>query len=123
MMGTKNSAIMATFRPSAGDIAVFVEDGGRHSSTTLALAEAAQLHATLGSALQLAGHRQYPVAAFEQLSAWALCQAVAAVVRGEETDVWAPAARFARRIEAGEADDSEPMRIALAAVAAVREAV
>lgn len=59
-------AIMAVFRPTSGDIAVFVEDGARHSQTTLQIEEARRLHATLGSALALADSADDPVAAVPQ---------------------------------------------------------
>lgn len=59
-----SQAIFAVFRPSQGDIAVFVEDGERgHSSSAMSLDEARRLHGALGGALKLADCASEPLSA------------------------------------------------------------
>lgn len=104
--------VVATFRPSAGDVFIAVQKGGTAAYLTMALDEARQIHGTLGQALRLADCTADPVAAIPDGPSWALRRTVAAAVRGDCTDAFSGVSRFARRIEAGEADDSEPMRVA-----------
>lgn len=56
-------AVLAVFRPLERDIAMFVEDGGRHSSTTLSLDEARAIHGALELALKLAAKAGDPIGA------------------------------------------------------------
>lgn len=106
--------LVAMFRPSTSDIFCALQHGGTSAFVTLPLDEARQVHATIGQALRHADSVDDPVAAIPDGPSWAMRKVVAAAVRGDCTDPFSGVSRFARRIESGEADDSEPMLVATA---------
>ena len=63
--GGMRTAVMATFRPSKGDIALHLEQGRSHASTVLTIDEARAIHGALGRALALAGCAADPLSAVD----------------------------------------------------------
>ena len=112
--------LVAIYRPQLNDLFVCVQHHAGSAFLALGLDEARQVHATLGTALSHADSVSDPLAAIPDGPSWAIRKAVAGVVRGQESDAFSAVSRFARQIEAGEADDSEPMRIALAVAGLLR---